>query len=265
MLILDIHMSQLLDFEGELEALEAEIKTLSLSDNQDAKDIFKRRKILKKKRDSCVEKIYGDLNDWQTCQVARHSSRPQAIDYIGALFTDFIELSGDRLYAEDAAIIAGLAKFNDQPVVVIGQQKGRDTAEKINRNFGMAGPEGYRKALRMMDLADKFSLPLMTFVDTPGAYPGIGAEERGQSGAIGRCLYRSFTLRAPILATVIGEGGSGGALALAAGDYLGMLRYSIYSVISPEGAASILWKDASRTANAAEILALTAPKLKNCA
>ena len=255
-------MTQLLDFESGLEALEAEIKSLSHSEDDGAEDIVRRMRALRKKRATVLGRIYANLTDWQTCQVARHPERPQAADYIRALFDDFTELRGDRVYADDAAVIAGLGKFNDKPVVILGQQKGRDTAEKIERNFGMSGPEGYRKALRMMELADKFSLPLLAFVDTPGAYPGIGAEERGQSGAIGKCLYRAATMRAPLLTVVIGEGGSGGALAFAAGDYVGMLRYAIYSVISPEGCASILWKEASRNADAAEMLGLTAPKLK---
>ena len=253
-------MTQLLDFESGLESLEAEIQSLAHSE-EDA-DIVRKMRALRKKRDTMLARLYDNLSDWQTCQVARHPARPQTKDYIGALFADFTELRGDRVYGDDSAVIAGLGKFNDKPMVIIGQQKGRDTAEKIRRNFGMSNPEGYRKALRMMDLADKFSLPLIAFVDTPGAYPGIGAEERGQSGAIGQCLYRAATMRAPMLTFIIGEGGSGGALAFAAGDYIAMLRYAVYSVISPEGCASILWKEAARNADAAEILGLTAPKLK---
>ncbi|MBE8158487.1 MAG: acetyl-CoA carboxylase carboxyltransferase subunit alpha, partial [Betaproteobacteria bacterium] len=199
---------------------------------------------------------------WQTCQVARHPSRPQMLDYVRGMCEEFTELHGDRNFADDRAIVAGLGFFNGRPAVVVGQQKGGDTAERIRRNFGMAGPEGYRKALRMMDMAEKFRMPLLTFVDTPGAYPGIGAEERGQSGAIGMCLRRAAELQTPVLSVIIGEGGSGGALALAVGDYVGMLRYSVYSVISPEGCASILWKDARRMADAAEILGMTAPRLK---
>ncbi|MGI9338246.1 MAG: acetyl-CoA carboxylase carboxyltransferase subunit alpha [Gammaproteobacteria bacterium] len=253
-------MTQLLDFESGLESLEAEIKSLAHS-AEDA-DIVRKMRALRKKRDAMLARLYDNMSDWQTCQVARHPARPQARDYIGALFDGFTELRGDRTYGDDPAVIAGLGKLNDKPVVVIGQQKGRDTAEKIRRNFGMSNPEGYRKALRMMDLADKFSLPLIAFVDTPGAYPGIGAEERGQSGAIGQCLYRAATMRAPMLTVIIGEGGSGGALAFAAGDYVAMLRYAVYSVISPEGCASILWKEAARMSDAAEMLGLTAPKLK---
>ncbi len=255
-------MIQLLNFESELDVLETKIKSLSQSEEENAEDILKKRKKLERQKNASLAKIYSNLSDWQICQVARHPARPQAIDYIHTLFSDFVELSGDRLYSDDPAIITGLARLNNHPIVIIGQQKGRDTTERINRNFGMAGPEGYRKSLRMMNLANKFNIPIMTFIDTPGAYPGIGAEERGQSSAIGHCLYRSFTLEVPILTIVIGEGGSGGALALAVGDYVGMLSYSIYSVISPEGAASILWKDASRTEDVAGILALTAPKLK---
>ncbi len=255
-------MVQLLEFERGLEPLEAEIKTLSLSEDAGADEIVKQMRALRKKRDAMLGRLYGNLTDWQTCQVARHPARPQALDYIRALFTDFTELRGDRAYGDDAAVVAGLGKLGDKPAVILGQQKGRDTAEKIRRNFGMPGPEGYRKAMRMMDLADKFSLPLIAFVDTPGAYPGIGAEERGQAGAIGQCLYRAATMRAPGLTVVVGEGGSGGALALAAGDYIGMLRHAVYSVISPEGCASILWKEAARAADAAEMLGLTAAKLK---
>lgn len=253
-------MTQLLDFESGLETLEAEIQSLAHS-AEDA-DIVRKMRALRKKRDAMLVRLYDNMSDWQTCQVARHPARPQARDYIGGLFEDFTELCGDRVYGDDPAVIAGLAKLNDKPVVIIGQQKGRDTEEKIRRNFGMSNPEGYRKALRMMDLSDKFSLPLIAFVDTPGAYPGIGAEERGQSGAIGQCLYRAATMRAPMLTVIIGEGGSGGALAFAAGDYIAMLRYAVYSVISPEGCASILWKESARMSDAAEMLGLTAPKLK---
>ena len=217
---------------------------------------------LQKKSQQLTKDIYGKLSSWQIAQVARHPQRPYTLDYIGAMFSEFRELAGDRAYGDDPAIVGGLARFNGQPCVVIGHQKGRDTKEKIHRNFGMPRPEGYRKALRLMKLAEKFSLPLFTFIDTPGAYPGIGAEERGQSEAIGRNLYEMAGLRVPIVVTVIGEGGSGGALAIAIGDVTLMLQYSTYSVISPEGCASILWKSAEQAPEAAEILGITAPRLK---
>ena len=255
-------MRQLLDFESELEAIEAEIEALRYSEEKDGDDIISRIAAAEKKREAGLKRIYKNINDWQICQVARHPQRPQTTDYIGALMTDFVELRGDRLHADDNAIISGLARFDGVPVVVFGHRKGSNTEEKVHHNFGMSGPEGYRKVIRMMDLADKFGLPLISFIDTPGAYPGIGAEERGQSGAIGACLRRSAELRVPYLVVVIGEGGSGGALAMAVGDYVAMMEYAIYSVISPEGCASILWKDASRTADAAAILGLTSAKLK---
>jgi acetyl-CoA carboxylase carboxyl transferase subunit alpha len=195
-------------------------------------------------------------------QVARHPQRPYTLDYIGKIFTDFEELPGDRAFADDPAIVGGLARFNDQPVMVIGHQKGRDTKEKIRRNFGMPKPEGYRKALRLMKLAEKFGIPVLTFIDTPGAYPGVGAEERGQSEAIGRNLYVMAGLRVPVVCTVIGEGGSGGALAVAVGDMVLMRQYATYAVSSPEGCASILWKSASHAADAAETLGITASRLK---
>ena len=195
--------------------------------------------------------------------MARHPQRPYTLDYVAMAFTDFEELHGDRSFADDLSIVGGLARFNDQTVMVIGHQKGRDTREKILRNFGMPRPEGYRKALRMMRLAEKFGIPVVTFIDTPGAYPGIGAEERGQSEAIGHNLYVMAELKVPIVCTVIGEGGSGGALAIAVGDQLNMLQYSTYSVISPEGCASILWKSASKAPEAAETLGITAPRLKS--
>lgn len=255
-------MPQLLEFEGEIAPLEEEIAGLRSDEEADEKDALKRLRELEKKRDAAVKKLYDGLGDWQTCLVARHPARPQAEDYIRALCDDFAELRGDRLYADDRAVVAGIARFRGRSVAVVGQQKGRSTEERIKRNFGMAGPEGYRKALRMMDLAEKFRLPLLTFVDTPGAYPGVGAEERGQSAAIGACLRRAADLRTPVAAVIIGEGGSGGALALAVGDYVGMLRHAVYSVISPEGCASILWKDSQKTADAAAILGLTAKRLK---
>jgi acetyl-CoA carboxylase carboxyl transferase subunit alpha len=207
--------------------------------------------------------VYSKLTPWQISQVSRHPQRPYTLDYIEHLFTDFEELHGDRNFADDKAIIGGLARFNGQSVMVIGHQKGRDTKEKIIRNFGMPRPEGYRKAMRLMRLAEKFGIPVMTFIDTPGAYPGVGAEERGQSEAIGRNLYEMTELRVPIICTVIGEGGSGGALAVAVGDTLLMLQYSTYSVISPEGCASILWKSAAKASEAAETLGITATRLKS--
>jgi acetyl-CoA carboxylase carboxyl transferase subunit alpha len=217
---------------------------------------------LSKKSQQLTREIYGKLSAWQIAQVARHPLRPYTLDYVNGLCSEFRELHGDRAYADDPAIVGGLARFNGQPCMVIGHQKGRDTKEKIHRNFGMPRPEGYRKALRLMRLAEKFRLPLFTFVDTPGAYPGIGAEERGQSEAIGRNLYEMAGLRTPVIATVIGEGGSGGALAIAVGDLTLMLQYATYSVISPEGCASILWKSADHAAEAAETLGITAARLK---
>ena len=217
---------------------------------------------LSKKSEALTKDVYAKLSPWQISQVSRHPQRPYTLDYIEHLFTDFEELHGDRVYADDKAIICGLARFNGQSVMVIGHQKGRDTKEKIIRNFGMPRPEGYRKAMRLMRMAEKFGIPIMTFIDTPGAYPGVGAEERGQSEAIGRNLYEMTELRVPIICTVIGEGGSGGALAIAVGDVLLMLQYSTYSVISPEGCASILWKSAEKAPDAAETLGITATRLK---
>ena len=255
-------MAQLLEFErAEIEPLESEIEALRRSEG-DAADILRRVRELEKDIRRRLKKIHANPAPWQTCQVARHPERPQALDYIAALFSDFTELRGDRAFADDPAVVCGLARFEGEAVVVVAQQKGRDTAEKLRRNFGMANPEGYRKALRMMNLAARFRLPLLTFVDTPGAYPGVGAEERGQSAAIGECLRRAASLPAPIVATVIGEGGSGGALALAVADHVSVMARAFYSVISPEGCASILWKDGERAAEAAEVLALTAARLK---
>jgi acetyl-CoA carboxylase carboxyl transferase subunit alpha len=216
---------------------------------------------LQAKSQSLTESIFNNLDAWQISQLARHPQRPYALDYIGKLFTDFEELHGDRAYADDPAIVGGVARLNDKPVMVIGQQKGRDTKEKIHRNFGMPRPEGYRKALRLMNMAERFKLPILTFIDTPGAYPGIGAEERGQSEAIARNLYVMADLKTPIICTVIGEGGSGGALAIGVGDRMLMLQYSIYSVISPEGCASILWKSADKASDAAEALGVTSERL----
>ncbi|MDR1530193.1 MAG: acetyl-CoA carboxylase carboxyltransferase subunit alpha [Burkholderiales bacterium] len=251
-----------LEFEQPIAELQAKIDELRCVDEDPAVDISEEIDRLQEKSDQLIEDIYSKLNAWQITQVARHPQRPYTLDYIEALFADFHELHGDRTFADDAAIVGGFARFNDKPCMVIGHQKGRDTKEKIHRNFGMPRPEGYRKALRLMKLAEKFDLPIFTFVDTPGAYPGIGAEERGQSEAIGRNLYEMSALRVPIIVTVIGEGGSGGALALSVGDLMFMLQYSIYSVISPEGCASILWKSPAFAPEAAETLGITAEKLK---
>ncbi|MGL4206458.1 MAG: acetyl-CoA carboxylase carboxyl transferase subunit alpha, partial [Aeromonadaceae bacterium] len=217
---------------------------------------------LEKKNEELTRKLFADLGAWQISQVARHPMRPYTQDYIDRLFTDFDELAGDRAFADDKAIIGGIARFEGEPVMVIGQQKGRDTQEKIRRNFGMPRPEGYRKALRLMQMAERFKMPIITFIDTPGAYPGIGAEERGQSEAIARNLKVMSSLKVPVVCTVIGEGGSGGALAIGVGDRVNMLQYSTYSVISPEGCASILWKSADKASLAAEAMGITAARLK---
>jgi len=251
-----------LDFEQPIAELQQKIDELRYVHEDSAVDISDEIARLTKKSQQLTKDIYAKLTAWQIAQVARHPQRPYTRDYINGMFAEFRELHGDRAYADDPAIIGGLARFNGQPCMVLGQQKGRDTKEKIYRNFGMPRPEGYRKALRLMKLAEKFGLPLFTFVDTPGAYPGIGAEERGQSEAIGRNLYEMAGLRIPIVTTVIGEGGSGGALAIAVGDVTLMLQYATYSVISPEGCASILWKSAENASTAAETLGITAARLK---
>ncbi|MDD2684769.1 MAG: acetyl-CoA carboxylase carboxyltransferase subunit alpha [Gallionella sp.] len=251
-----------LDFESQVAELEDKIEQLRYVQDDSALDIADEIERLSKKSAQLTKDIYAKLTPWQISQVSRHPQRPYTLDYIEHLFTDFEELHGDRNFADDKAIIGGLARFNGQSVMVIGHQKGRDTKEKILRNFGMPRPEGYRKAMRLMRLAEKFGIPIMTFIDTPGAYPGVGAEERGQSEAIGRNLYEMSELRVPVICTVIGEGGSGGALAIAVGDALMMLQYSTYSVISPEGCASILWKSAEKAADAAETLGITAIRLK---
>ena len=251
-----------LEFEQPVAELEAKIDELRYVQDDSALDISEEIARLQKKSQALTRDIYGKLSAWQIAQVARHPQRPYSLDYFQSLFTGFEELHGDRAFADDPAIVGGLARFNDQPVMVIGHQKGRDTKDKIYRNFGMPKPEGYRKALRLMKLAEKFGVPVFTFIDTPGAYPGVGAEERGQSEAIGRNLYVMAELRVPIVCTVIGEGGSGGALAIAVGDTLLMLQYSTYSVISPEGCASILWKSAEHAPAAAETLGITAIRLK---
>jgi acetyl-CoA carboxylase carboxyl transferase subunit alpha len=251
-----------LDFEQPVADLENKIEQLRYVQDDSALDISDEIGRLQKKSQSLTKDIYAKLTPWQISQVSRHPQRPYTLDYVQHLFTDFEELHGDRVYADDAAIVGGLARFNGQSVMVIGHQKGRDTKERQYRNFGMPRPEGYRKAMRLMRLAEKFGIPIMTFIDTPGAYPGVGAEERGQSEAIGRNLYVMAELRVPIICTIIGEGGSGGALAVAVGDALLMLQYATYSVISPEGCASILWKSASKAEEAAETLAITATRLK---
>ncbi len=259
---LDPMKQTFLDFEQPIAELQQKIEELRFVHDDSAVDISDEISRLSKKSQQLAKEIYGKLSAWQIAQVARHPQRPYTLDYIAGMFSDFRELHGDRSYADDPAIVGGIARFNGQPCMVIGHQKGRDTKEKIHRNFGMPRPEGYRKALRLMKLAEKFGLPLFTFIDTPGAYPGIGAEERGQSEAIGRNLYELAGLRVPVLVTVVGEGGSGGALAIAIGDVTLMLQYSTYSVISPEGCASILWKSADHAEDAAEILGITAPRLK---
>ncbi len=251
-----------LDFEKPVAELEAKIEELRYVQDDSAVDISEEIARLQKKSGSLTKDLYAKLSAWQISQVARHPQRPYSLDYINALFSDFEELHGDRAFAEDPAIVGGLARFGRQTVMVIGHQKGRDTKDKLYRNFGMPKPEGYRKALRLLRLAERFEVPVLTFIDTPGAYPGVGAEERGQSEAIGRNLYAMGELRVPVIVTVIGEGGSGGALAIAVGDLTQMLQYSIYSVISPEGCASILWKSAEKAPIAADALGITAKRLK---
>lgn len=251
-----------LDFEQPIAELSCKIDELRFVQDGSAVDISDEILRLQKKKDDLTKSIFSKLTPAQISQVSRHPQRPYTLDYIEALFTDFEELHGDRHFADDHAIVGGLARFNGQSVMVVGHQKGRDTKEKIRRNFGMPRPEGYRKALRLMKTAEKFGLPVITFIDTSGAYPGIGAEERGQSEAIGKNLYELTRLHVPVLCTVIGEGGSGGALAVAVGDYVNMLQYSTYSVISPEGCASILWKTAEKAADAAQALGITADRLQ---
>ncbi|GAB2180301.1 acetyl-CoA carboxylase carboxyltransferase subunit alpha [Denitratisoma sp. agr-D3] len=252
-----------LDFEQPIAELEGKIEQLRYAQNDSAVDISEEISRLEVKSQTLTKDIYAKLTPWQSALVSRHPQRPYTLDYIEHIFTDFEELHGDRAFADDRAIIGGLARFNGQSCMVIGHQKGRDTKEKILRNFGMPRPEGYRKALRLMKTAEKFGMPIFTFVDTPGAYPGIDAEERGQSEAIGRNLFEMAQLKVPLITTVIGEGGSGGALAIAVGDAVLMLQYSVYSVISPEGCASILWKSAERASDAAETMGITATRLKS--
>jgi acetyl-CoA carboxylase carboxyl transferase subunit alpha len=251
-----------LDFEQPIAELEGKIEELRFVQDDSAVDISEEIDRLHKKSQTLLKEIYAKLTPWQVSQLARHPQRPYTLDYIRDIFTDFHELHGDRAFADDLSIIGGMARFNGQAVMVLGHQKGRDTKERAARNFGMSKPEGYRKALRLMKLAEKFGLPLFTFVDTPGAYPGIDAEERGQSEAIGRNLFEMSQLEIPIITTIIGEGGSGGALAIAVSDAVLMLQYATYSVISPEGCASILWKSADKASDAAEALGMTAHRLK---
>lgn len=255
-------MQNYLEFEKPLAEIEGKAEELrALARQNEEMDITKEATALDDKAASLLKDLYKKLTPWQKCQVARHPDRPHCKDYIEALFTEFTPLAGDRSFADDHAVMGGLARFNDQPVVVIGHEKGNDTKSRIERNFGMARPEGYRKAVRLMDLADRFGLPVITLIDTTGAYPGKGAEERGQSEAIARSTEKCLSIGVPLVAVIIGEGGSGGAVAFAAADKLVMLEHSVYSVISPEGCASILWKDATKMREAAEALRLTAQDL----
>jgi acetyl-CoA carboxylase carboxyl transferase subunit alpha len=251
-----------LEFETPVAELETKIEELRYVQSESAVDISEEIDRLSKKSLQLTKDIYSSLNPWQVTLIARHPQRPYTLDYVNEIFTDFQELHGDRHFADDQSIVGGLARFNGQACMVLGHQKGRDTKERGLRNFGMSRPEGYRKALRLMKLAEKFGVPVFTFVDTPGAYPGIGAEERGQSEAIGRNIYEMAQLEVPIISTIIGEGGSGGALAISVADQTLMLQYAIYSVISPEGCASILWKTSARASDAAEALGITAHRLK---
>ena len=252
-----------LEFEQPVAELETKIEELRYVQSESAVDISEEIDRLGKKSVQLTKDIYASLSPWQVTQISRHPQRPYTLDYVNEVFTDFQELHGDRHFADDLSMVGGMARFNGQACMVIGHQKGRDTKERGLRNFGMSRPEGYRKALRLMKLAEKFGLPVFTFVDTPGAYPGIGAEERGQSEAIGRNIFEMAQLEVPIVCTIIGEGGSGGALAISVGDQMLMLQYAIYSVISPEGCASILWKTAERASDAAEALGITAHRLKS--
>ena len=251
-----------LDFEQPIAELEAKIEELRFVGTDSEVNISEEIERLRAKSRELTRSIFSNLSAWQIAQLARHSQRPYTLDYITRICTDFIELHGDRSYAEDAAIVGGMARLDGRPVMVIGHQKGRDTREKIQRNFGMPRPEGYRKSLRLMRLAERCGMPVLTFIDTPGAYPGVGAEERGQSEAIARNLYYMSAMQVPVVCTVIGEGGSGGALAIGLGDRLLMLQYSTYAVISPEGCASILWKSADKAPEAAEAMGITSAKLK---
>ena len=250
-----------LEFEQPIAELQAKISELRYVTDDSDINISEEIRILEKKAESLTSNIFAKLTPWQISQLSRHPSRPYTLDYIDRMFTDFEFLHGDRTYSNDHPIVGGIGRIEGKPVMVIGQQKGRDTKEKIKRNFGMPRPEGYRKALRLMKMAEKFKMPVLTLVDTPGAYPGIGAEERGQSEAIARNLYVLAELKTPVICTIIGEGGSGGALAICVGDRINMLQYSTYSVISPEGCASILWKSADKASQAAEAMGITAERL----
>ncbi len=251
-----------LEFEQPIAELESKIEELRYVQSESAVDISEEIDRLSKKSLQLTKDIYSTLSPWQVTQISRHPQRPYTMDYVNELFTDFQEMHGDRHYADDLSIVGGLARFNGQACMVLGHQKGRDTKERTARNFGMSRPEGYRKALRFMQTAQKFGLPVFTFVDTPGAYPGIGAEERNQSEAIGRNIFEMARLEVPIITTIIGEGGSGGALAISVADQVLMMQYSVYSVISPEGCASILWKTSDKASDAAEALGITAHRLK---
>ena len=251
-----------LDFEQSIADLEAKIEALRYAGKDRDLNISEEINRLRAKSRKLTESIFTALSPWQISQLARHPLRPYTLDYLSRIFTDFEELHGDRAYADDPAIVSGVARLDGRPVAVIGHQKGRDTREKVRRNFGMPRPEGYRKAMRIMRLAERFGMPVLTFIDTPGAYPGVGAEERGQSEAIARNLYVMAALKTPIISTVIGEGGSGGALAIGVCDRMLMLQFSTYSVISPEGCASILWKSADKAADAAEAMGITAARLR---
>ena len=251
-----------LDFEQPIAELEKKVDELRYVQTESAVDISQEIEQISKKSQQLTKDIYASLTPWQVTKIARHPERPYTLDYINGVFTHFVELHGDRNFADDQSIVGGMARFNGLPCVVLGHQKGRDTKERTLRNFGMTKPEGYRKALRLMKLAEKFKIPVFTFVDTPGAYPGIDAEERGQSEAIGRNIFEMAQLEVPIIATIIGEGGSGGALAISVGDQVLMLQYAVYSVISPEGCASILWKTGDKAEVAAEALGITAHRLK---
>lgn len=250
-----------LDFEQPIAELEAKIDELKFVTGDSEVSLAEEISRLRAKSRSLTVSVFSNLSPWQITQLARHPQRPYTLDYLGMIFTEFTELHGDRMYADDPAIVGGLARLDGQPVMVIGQQKGRDTKERVRRNYGMPRPEGYRKAQRLMQMAERFQIPIITFIDTPGAYPGVGSEERGQSEAIARSLFIMAELKTPIINVVIGEGGSGGALAIGVGDHLMMLQYSVYSVISPEGCASILWKSADKKELAAEAMGMTAERL----
>ena len=255
--------STFLEFEKPIAEIEAKLEELQYLTDDSDEGLSVEVTRLKSKSQEITKRIYSKLTDWQIAQIARHPMRPYSLDYIDLLFTDFSELHGDRMYADDFAIIGGIGRFEEKSIMFIGHQKGRDTKERVRRNYGMPKPEGYRKAQRLMQLAEKFNLPIVTFIDTPGAYPGLGAEERGQSEAIASSLFKMSKLTVPIISVVIGEGGSGGALAIGVADKLLMLEYSIYSVISPEGCASILWKNSESAEKAAEAMQITTKSLKN--